>query len=54
MLAAPLLQPAQLTSAILQVVLAKHKKIPGKYMALKVVFMQNPDLDEEHKAVMRG
>eukprot|EP00891_Asterochloris_glomerata_P002490 jgi/Astpho2/2490/gw1.00048.123.1_t len=40
--------------AFAQVVLAKHKKIPGKYMALKVVFMQNPDLDEEHKAVMRG
>ena len=40
-------------STRLQVVLGKHKQIPDKYAALKVVFMQNPGLDDEHREVMR-
>ncbi|KAK9824560.1 hypothetical protein WJX72_011313 [[Myrmecia] bisecta] len=39
--------------AFSQVVLAKHKTVPNKYAALKVVYLQNPDLDEDHKAVLR-
>ncbi len=43
--------PAAGEGAFSQVVLAKHK-VTGAYVALKVVFLQNPDVDEDHMAIM--
>ncbi len=36
-----------------QVALAKSKKSANTYAALKVVFLQNPELDAEHVELMR-
>lgn len=37
-----------------QVVLAKHKTVPGKMAALKVVYLQSPDMlmEPEHREIM--
>ena len=37
--------------AFSQVVLGCHK-VTRQYVALKVVFLQNPEVDEEHLAIM--
>lgn len=36
-----------------QVVLGRHKQDHAKFAALKVVFLKNPELDEEHLEIMR-
>ena len=38
-----------------QVVLAKHKNIPKKFVALKVVYLRSPDMlqEPEHLAIMK-
>lgn len=38
---------------LVQVVLGRHKQDHAKFAALKVVFLRNPELDEEHLEIMR-
>ena len=42
-----------MTDCAMQVVLGRHKQDHNKFAALKVVFLRNPELDEEHLDIMR-